>query len=56
MFFQGNLQEGIALAVSQAKAVVCFVRGALWLVSYGLKLRKLPKDDEIAYANCYGGV
>ena len=28
MFYQGSLQEGIALAVSQAKAVVCFVRSA----------------------------
>lgn len=28
MFYQGSLQEGIALAVSQAKAVTCFVRGA----------------------------
>ncbi|BCR91605.1 UBX domain protein [Aspergillus chevalieri] len=26
MFYQGTLQEGIALAVSQSKAVVCFVR------------------------------
>ncbi|KAE8360729.1 hypothetical protein BDV27DRAFT_37242 [Aspergillus caelatus] len=26
MFFSGTLQEGIALAVSQAKAVICFVR------------------------------
>ncbi|KAE8350281.1 hypothetical protein BDV28DRAFT_139416 [Aspergillus coremiiformis] len=26
MFFSGNLQDGIALAVSQAKAVICFVR------------------------------
>ncbi|RAL10560.1 UBX domain protein [Aspergillus homomorphus CBS 101889] len=26
MFYSGSLQEGIALAVSQAKAVVCFVR------------------------------
>ncbi|KAB8236811.1 UBX domain protein [Aspergillus alliaceus] len=26
MFFSGSLQEGIALAVSQAKAVICFVR------------------------------
>lgn len=29
MFYQGNLQEGIAVAVSQSKAVVCFVRGTL---------------------------
>ena len=29
MFFSGTLQEGIALAVSQAKAVICFVRGSL---------------------------
>ena len=27
MFYSGSLQEGIAQAVSQAKAVVCFVRG-----------------------------
>ena len=27
MFFQGSLQDGIALAVREAKAVVCFVRG-----------------------------
>jgi hypothetical protein len=27
IFFQGSLQEGIALAVREAKAVVCFVRG-----------------------------
>jgi hypothetical protein len=27
MFYQGTLQEGIAFAVSQSKAVVCFVRG-----------------------------
>ncbi|KAB8207406.1 hypothetical protein BDV34DRAFT_69061 [Aspergillus parasiticus] len=26
MFFSGTLQEGISLAVSQAKAVICFVR------------------------------
>ncbi|KAI9927983.1 hypothetical protein MW887_002835 [Aspergillus wentii] len=26
MFFQGSLQEGIALALNQAKAVICFVR------------------------------
>ncbi|ODM18427.1 hypothetical protein SI65_06298 [Aspergillus cristatus] len=26
MFYQGTLQEGIALAMSQSKAVVCFVR------------------------------
>lgn len=26
-FFTGNLQDGIALAVREAKAVVCFVRG-----------------------------
>ncbi|OJJ43424.1 hypothetical protein ASPZODRAFT_103401 [Penicilliopsis zonata CBS 506.65] len=26
MFFEGSLQEGIALAVSEVKAVVCFVR------------------------------
>lgn len=27
IFYQGSLQEGIALAVREAKAVVCFVRG-----------------------------
>ncbi|KAJ5692179.1 hypothetical protein N7462_001602 [Penicillium macrosclerotiorum] len=27
MFFQGTLQDGIALAVRETKAVVCFVRG-----------------------------
>lgn len=27
MFYHGSLQEGIALAVSQSKAVICFVRG-----------------------------
>lgn len=29
MFYQGDLQEGIGLAVREAKAVVCFVRGKL---------------------------
>ena len=27
-FYQGSLQEGIAAAVSDAKAVICFVRGS----------------------------
>jgi hypothetical protein len=27
MFYQGDLQSGIALAVRDAKSVVCFVRG-----------------------------
>ena len=27
LFFEGTLQEGIALAMRDAKAVVCFVRG-----------------------------
>lgn len=30
MFYHGSLQEGIALAVSQSKAVICFVRGTLY--------------------------
>ncbi|KAE8379222.1 hypothetical protein BDV26DRAFT_260022 [Aspergillus bertholletiae] len=39
MFFSGTLQEGIALAVSQAKAVICFVRdddptSSLWEEEY----------------------
>ena len=37
MFYHGSLQEGIALAVSQSKAVICFVRGAFYprtLTSY----------------------
>lgn len=29
IFYSGTLQEGIALAVQEAKAVVCFARG--WL-------------------------
>lgn len=29
MFYQGTLQDGISLAVSEAKAVICFVRGML---------------------------
>lgn len=29
LFYSGTLQEGIALAVQEAKAVVCFARG--WL-------------------------
>jgi hypothetical protein len=29
LFYQGSLQEGIALAVRDAKAVTCFVRGRL---------------------------
>ena len=29
MFFEGDLQSGIALAIQQAKRVVCFVRGRL---------------------------
>lgn len=29
LFYSGTLQEGIALAVSEAKAVVCFARGRL---------------------------
>lgn len=33
MFFSGTLQEGIALAVSQAKAVICFVRGVSAVIS-----------------------
>ena len=53
MFFQGSLQEGIALAVSQAKAVVCFVRGALdlrlsWL--WG-SLGSCQRGDGSVYAN-----
>lgn len=27
VFYQGTLQDGIALAMREAKAVVCFVRG-----------------------------
>lgn len=27
LFYQGSLQEGIAAAVKDTKAVVCFVRG-----------------------------
>lgn len=27
MFFEGDLQSGIALAIQQTKRVVCFVRG-----------------------------
>lgn len=37
MFYHGSLQEGIALAVSQSKAVICFVRGTFYprnLTSY----------------------
>lgn len=30
MFYHGSLQEGIALAVNQSKAVICFVRGAFY--------------------------
>ncbi|PKY07788.1 hypothetical protein P168DRAFT_285979 [Aspergillus campestris IBT 28561] len=46
MFFAGNLQEGIALAVQQQKAVVCFVRddeetSTQWEEQYF-------KDDEFA--------
>jgi hypothetical protein len=29
MFYEGDLQSGIALAVQQAKSVLCFVRGEL---------------------------
>lgn len=28
MFYSGSLQEGIAAAVAESKAVVCFVRGS----------------------------
>lgn len=37
MFYHGSFQEGIALAVSQSKAVICFVRGTFYprnLTSY----------------------
>lgn len=27
MFYEGDLQSGITLAVSEAKHVICFVRG-----------------------------
>ena len=30
MFYHGSLQEGIALAVNQSKAVICFIRGAFY--------------------------
>lgn len=28
MFFAGSLQDGIALAVQESKAVICFVPGS----------------------------
>lgn len=34
MFHTGDLQSGIALAVQNMKAVVCFVRGELVTVCY----------------------
>lgn len=52
MFFQGSLQEGIALAVSQAKAVVCFVRGAFVASTMNCSLRSCQKDNKSFYANC----
>lgn len=32
MFYQGDLQSGIALAVRETKSVVCFVRGMLFSI------------------------
>jgi len=29
MFFEGDIQSGIALAIRQAKQVVCFIQGAI---------------------------
>lgn len=31
MFYEGDLQSGISLAIQQVKSVVCFVRGAYLL-------------------------
>ncbi|KAJ5198304.1 uncharacterized protein N7498_007421 [Penicillium cinerascens] len=46
MFFQGSLQDGIALAVREAKAVVCFVRDDEPLSSTWEK--EYLTDDEVA--------
>lgn len=45
MFYQGSLQDGITLAVREAKAVVCFVRGSFpasfYLSMYGGSMQML---------------
>ncbi|KAJ6111702.1 hypothetical protein N7523_007763 [Penicillium sp. IBT 18751x] len=46
MFFQGSLQDGIALAVREAKAVVCFVRDDEQLSSKWEE--EYLTDDEVA--------
>lgn len=40
MFFDGDLQSGIALALSQSKSVACFVKGASLqtLLEFGYRL------------------
>lgn len=45
LFYSGTLQEGIALAVNETKAVVCFARGWLYL----------PASRHLisAWLNCY---
>lgn len=31
MFYEGDLQSGITLAVREAKSVICFVRGSSFI-------------------------
>lgn len=40
MFFDGDLQSGIALALSESKSVACFVKGVslYTLLEIGLRL------------------
>lgn len=44
-FYSGTLQEGIALAMSEAKAVVCFARG--WLSISPHREFQLPKSNRL---------
>ena len=40
MFFDGDLQSGIALALSESKSVACFVKGVSFhtLLEFGYRL------------------
>ena len=34
MFYEGDLQSGIALALAESKLVACFVRSEYWNLSH----------------------
>lgn len=49
MFYEGPLQDGIALAVREAKLVVCFVRGSSFVVQSELPRVVCTVTNRVVY-------